>query len=74
YTHDNNGLVIELSADKYEVPDEKRGEVLAEAQRKREEDGAEYAQDRHMEQALRELGIEVRKNDLPEADTGVGGI
>jgi catechol 2,3-dioxygenase-like lactoylglutathione lyase family enzyme len=74
YTRDNNGLVVELSADKYEVPDERRGEVLATAQRIREEDGAEYAKDEHLEAALEELGIDVVKHDLPDADSGVGGV
>ena len=72
YTQDNNGLVIELSADKYEIPDGRKGEVLATAQRLREEDGADFAQDRHMEGALEELGIDVVKHDLPEARTGTG--
>jgi hypothetical protein len=72
YTQDNNGLIIELSADKYDIPDERRGEVLATAQRLREEDGADFAHDRHMEAALEELGLEVDPADLPDADTGVG--
>jgi Glyoxalase/Bleomycin resistance protein/Dioxygenase superfamily. len=70
YTTDNNGLVVELAADKYEVPEDRRAEVLAETQRVREADGADYAQDRHMEQALGNLDIEVVKHELPEADTG----
>ena len=72
YTQDNNGLVIELSADKYEIPDDRKGEVLATAQRLREEDGADFAQDRHMEDALEALGLPVTKHDLPDADAGVG--
>jgi catechol 2,3-dioxygenase-like lactoylglutathione lyase family enzyme len=72
YTQDNNGLVIELSADKYEIPDDQKAAVLATAQRLREADGAEFAQDRHMEAALEELDIPVRKHDLPDADSGVG--
>ena len=72
YTQDNNGLVIELSADKYEIPDDRKGEVLATAQRLREEDGADFAQDRHMKGALEELGLPVKKHDLPDADAGVG--
>ncbi|MFW6448440.1 MAG: VOC family protein [Halobacteriota archaeon] len=74
YTHDNNGLVIELSADKYELPNDRRGEVLARAQELREADGAEYAKDEHLRQAIEDLGLEVRPNDLPEADVGVGGL
>lgn len=72
YTRDNNGLVIELSADKYDIPDERRGDVLAVTQRIREEDDADYAQEEHLEAALNELGITVERHDLPDADTGVG--
>jgi catechol 2,3-dioxygenase-like lactoylglutathione lyase family enzyme len=72
YTRDNDGLMIELATDKYEFPGERKAEVLATAQRIREEDGAEYAQDEHVEKALDELGFEVEKHDLPDASTGVG--
>jgi catechol 2,3-dioxygenase-like lactoylglutathione lyase family enzyme len=65
YTQDHNGLTIELSTDKYEIPDDRRGEVLATAQRIREEGGADYAEERHVEAALEELGIGVRAYDLP---------
>jgi len=72
YTQDNNGLVVELSADKYDIPDNRRAEVLAEAHKLRVEDGSEYAKERHLEQALNELDIEFEKVELPEASTGVG--
>ncbi|USZ67971.1 VOC family protein [Halorussus salilacus] len=72
YTQDHNGLVIELSTDKWAIPDDRRGEVLATAQRIREEDGAEFAEERHIEGALRELGIEIERYDLPDAPTGSG--
>jgi len=72
YTRNHNGLVLELAADKYEIPDGRRGEVLATVQRIREEAGAEYAQDEHLEAALAELDIEVTAHDLPDADTGTG--
>lgn len=72
YTRDHDGLVIELTTDKYEFPDDRRAEVLAETQRIREEDGADYAEDRHMEAALEELGLPVEKNDLPDANAGTG--
>ena len=74
YTRDNNGLVIELSTDKYEIPDDRRGEVLAKAQELREADGAEYAKDEHLRGAIEELGLEVIEHDLPDADAGVGGL
>ena len=74
YTRDHNGLVIELATDKYDVPDDRRAEILATAQRIRVEDGAEYAEEEHLEAALEELGIAVDPHDLPEADTGVGGV
>ncbi|MCD2202251.1 VOC family protein [Halobacterium sp. KA-6] len=72
YTQDNNGLIVELSADKYDIPDDRRGEVLATAQRLREADGADFAEDRHMKQALEELGLDAEPADLPDASTGVG--
>ena len=72
YTTDNNGLVIELSADKYDIPDDRRGEVLATAQRLRVADGADYAKDEHLAAAIEELGLEVTEYDLPEAATGTG--
>jgi len=72
YTRDNNGLVIELATDKYDIPDDRRGEVLATAQRIREEDGADYAEDRHLKAALEELGIDATAADMPDAATGVG--
>ncbi len=68
YTQDNNGLVIELSADKYDVPDDRRAEELREA------DGADYAKDEHLAGAIEALGIDVTAHDLPEADSGVGGV
>jgi len=71
---DNNGLVIELSTDKYEVPDDRRGEVLAKAQELREEDGADYAKDEHLRGAIEALGLELIEHDLPEASAGVGGV
>ncbi len=74
YTRDNNGLVIELSTDKYAIPDDRRGDVLATTQRIREEDGAEYAKEKHLAAALDKCGIDAEAYDLPDADTGVGGI
>jgi catechol 2,3-dioxygenase-like lactoylglutathione lyase family enzyme len=70
YTSDHDGLVIELTTDKYDIPDDRRGDVLAAAQRLREEDGADYAQDEHLVGALEELGIEIVEHDLPDAATG----
>ena len=72
YTQDHNGLVIELSTDKWAIPDDRRGEVLATAQRIREEDGVDFAEERHLEQALDELGIDAEKFDLPDASAGAG--
>ncbi|MFC4543112.1 VOC family protein [Halosolutus amylolyticus] len=72
YTRDHNGLTIELATDKFSIPDDRRGEVLATAQRLREEDGVDFAEERHLEAALEELGIEVEKHDLPDAPTGAG--
>lgn len=72
YTRDHNGLTIELSVDKFEFPEDRRGEVLAKAQELREADGVDFAEERHLEQALAELGIDAEKNDLPDAETGTG--
>ena len=72
YTRDNNGLVIELTTDKYDIPDGKRGAVLATAQRLREADGAEFAEDEHLRRALEEHGYDATPNDLPDAPRGAG--
>ncbi len=74
YTRDNDGLMIELSTDRYSYPDRRRGEVLAKAQELREEDGAEYAEDHHLRQALEELDVEYTEHDLPDVRSGVGGL
>ena len=74
YTRDNDGLTIELAADKYGIPDDRRADVLVAAQRHREQAGAEYAKEEHMEAALEELGLEVDPHDLSEAASGVGGV
>ncbi len=74
YTRDNDGLVVEITTDKYDIPDDRRADALAEAQRLREEDGAEYAEDRHLREALEELGLDAEPHDLPDAPSGAGGI
>ncbi|KTG08797.1 lactoylglutathione lyase [Haloprofundus marisrubri] len=74
YTTDHNGFVIELSTDKFEIPDEHRGEVLALAQAKRVEEGAEYAEGKHLKEALEELGLPAEKVNLPDADSGSAGL
>ncbi|MES3517673.1 MAG: VOC family protein [Natronomonas sp.] len=70
YTQDHNGLVIELAADKYEIPDDRRGEVLARAHAARLSDGSEYIDGEHLEAALGDLGLPIEKSDLPDARTG----
>ncbi|WP_435073125.1 VOC family protein [Halorubrum sp. HHNYT27] len=70
YTHDHNGLVIELAADKFEVPDDRKGEVLAHAQAARVAAGDEYIATEHLEAAIEELGLPVERYDLPDAATG----
>lgn len=72
YTRDNNGLVIELATDKYEIPDDRRAEVLATTQQIREAAGSDFAEDTHLRQALEELGLDSTPNDLPDAETGTG--
>src|SRR5699024_3650334 len=65
YTFDHNGLTIELAADKFDIPDDRRGEALALAQQKRIEAGAEYAKEEHLEAAVKELDIPVERLDFP---------
>ncbi|MFB6299155.1 MAG: VOC family protein [Halobacteriales archaeon] len=72
YTRDHNGLTIELVVDKYAIPDDRRGEVLAVAQGKRVEAGAEYVKDEHMEAALEELGLDVERASVSDAPAGTG--
>ncbi|MFB6118158.1 VOC family protein [Halosegnis sp.] len=72
YTEDHNGLTIELATDKYEIPDERRGEVYARAQSLREAEGDEFVQSQHLEAALEALDIPVEPYDLPEATAGRG--
>lgn len=74
YTQDHNGLVIELSTDKFVIPDDRRAEVLALAQEKRVADGSEYADEEHLEAALSDLGLPVERVDLPNAPSGSGGL
>ena len=70
YTEDNNGLTVELVADKFAVPDDRRGEVLARAHARRVEDGAEFVASKHMRAALDELGIDAEERDLDAAAAG----
>ncbi len=74
YTRDHDGLMVELTVDKFDFPKERKGEVLAAAQRVREREGADYAKTTHLERALDELGIDAEAHDLPDADSGVGGV
>ncbi len=74
YTTDHNGLVIELTTDKYDIPADRKAEVFATTQRIREEAGAEFAQDEHLAAALEELGLDSTPAELPDATSGVGGL
>ena len=75
YTRDHNGLTIELAADKFEIPDDRRGEVLARAHARRVDEGAEYVKDEHMRAALEELDIPVEEIEIPTtAASGAGGL
>ena len=74
YTRDHDGLIVELTAEKFDIPDERKGEVLATTQRIREAAGAESAETEHMRAALEKLGIEVREYELPDATSGAAGM
>ncbi len=73
YTRDHNGLTIELSADKFAIPDDRRGEVLALAHEERVAEGAEYVQGEHVRAAMEDLGLDVVETDTPgDASAGTG--
>lgn len=72
YTRDHNGLVVELETDQYVTPDDQRGEVLALAQAKRVEAGADDVEGEHLEAALKRFGLPVERAPLPDAPTGPG--
>ncbi|MEF8851604.1 MAG: VOC family protein [Haloarculaceae archaeon] len=68
YTEDHNGLVIELVADKFAVPDEHRAEALALAQHLREADGADFVESEHLREAIEQLGLDVEEHEVGDAD------
>lgn len=70
YTSDHNGLTIELVVDKYDIPDDRRGEVLARAHAERVEAGSEFVDGEHIEAALNELELDVTRHELPTAAPG----
>lgn len=72
YTRDNNGLTVELAADVFEIPDDRRGDVLAEAHRIRIEDGAEFVDREHLRPALEALDLPVRPIETGDAPAGRG--
>lgn len=64
YTHDHNGLTIELAVNKFGIPVERRGEVLALAQQKRVEQGAEFVTEKFMRRAIEELGLGSEETEI----------
>ena len=72
YTRDNNGLTVELAADVFEIPDDRRGDVLAEAHRIRVADGAGYVEREHLRRALEALDLPVCPVDTGDAPAGSG--
>lgn len=74
YTTDHNGLTIELTVEKFEFPQERKGEVYAETQRIREQEGAEYADTHHMEEALETLGIDYERNEFDNYASGTANL
>ena len=72
YTEDPNGLTIELVADKFAVPSDRRGEVVALAHKLRVEDGAEYVGSEHMNEAIDRLGLEGESREYGDAPAGRG--
>lgn len=72
YTQDPIGLVVELVVEKYEIPDDRRGEVLALAHEKRVKAGAGFVDDEHMQAALEDLGLDPTPTHEADAPTGAG--
>lgn len=70
YTEDHNGLTIELVADKFAVPDDRRGEVLALAQKLRVEDGSEFVESEHVREAIERLDLEAEERTVGDAPSG----
>jgi catechol 2,3-dioxygenase-like lactoylglutathione lyase family enzyme len=70
YTADPNGLTIEPAVDEHRIPDGRTGEVYALAQEKREAEGAAYVDDRHVEAAKAELGIDTEPVAVGDAPAG----
>ena len=72
YTQDPAGLLVELVVEKYDVPDDRRGEVLAAAHDRRVDAGDGYVDDEHMQAALEDLGLDPTPQFEGDAPTGTG--
>ena len=72
YTQDPAGLLVELVVEKYDVPDDRRGEVLAAAHERRVDAGDGYVDDEHMQAALEDVGLDPTPQFEGEAPTGTG--
>ena len=72
YTEDPAGLLVELVVEKYDVPDDRRGEVLAAAHERRVDAGDGYVDDEHMRAALEDLGLDPTPQFEGGAPTGTG--
>ena len=72
YTQDPAGLLVELVVEKYDVPDDRRGEVLAAAHQRRVDAGDGYVDDEHMRAALEDLGLDPTPQFEGVAPTGTG--
>jgi catechol 2,3-dioxygenase-like lactoylglutathione lyase family enzyme len=70
YTRDPNGLILEFDVAKWELPADRRAEVLAHAHAARIEAGADYVRDEHMGAAIEELGIDAERIEVPDAPAG----
>lgn len=72
YTQDPGGLVVELVVEKYAIPGDRRGAVLALAHKRRVENGSGFVDDEHMQAALEELGLDSTPQFQGDAPTGTG--
>ena len=62
--------MIELVAETFGAPDDRRGEVLALAHGERIADGSEFVRAEHVRTAVEELGIDAEEHDVRGTPAG----
>lgn len=69
YTRDHNGLTIEITTDNFGIPSDHRNTVLAVAHQYRLDEGVDFIEDRHVQQAISDLGVSVDRPAGVEGST-----